>query len=183
MPIVAGAGHGPRSELAMSYDVFFQTCRFDGAMERRESLFTHKPVDVPRSAPLTDEEEDAVRGVLARACPGGPDPQDGWVLELADGGAGEVYGTNLRDGCMFALRDLTPDLVKVMFDVLVAGRWVMLPAQEKLGAIVATKDAVHRAPRDFPKVVVCETADALGVLLAGGADAWAKVRERSGGGG
>jgi hypothetical protein len=87
---------------------------------------------------------------------------------VGDGGSAEVFGKDISEGCMFALRGLTPDLVQLMFDLLVAGNWVMLPAQDGPGAIAASMGALRGAPDGFPKVVICESADALRVLLGGG---------------
>jgi hypothetical protein len=72
---------------------------------------------------------------------------------------------------MFALRGVTPALVRLMFDILVAGNWVILPALEGSGAIAATMDAIRGVPEGFPDIVICETADALGALLTGGVEA------------
>jgi hypothetical protein len=141
----------------MSLDVFFQTCRFGGIAEGEQS-----------NEPLTAAEEKAVRNILARVCPSGPDEHHCWVVQVGDGGSAEVFGKDLSEGCMFAVRGLTPGLVQMMFDLLVAGNWVMLPAQDGPGAIAASMDAVRGVPDGFPQVVICESPDALGVVLGGG---------------
>ena len=61
---------------------------------------------------------------------------------------------------------------------VVAGNWVMVAAQEEPRAIAASRGAVVGAPDGFPEVVVCDSAEALGVLLAGGIEAWGEYRDR-----
>jgi hypothetical protein len=141
----------------MSFDVFFQPCRFGCITEGEQS-----------NEPLTAVEEQAVRNLLAHACPSGPDEHHCWVVQVGDGGSAEVFGKDLSAACMFALHDFTPDLVQLMFDLLVAGNWVMLPAQDGPGAIAASVDALRGVPDGFPEVAICGSADALGVLLGGG---------------
>jgi hypothetical protein len=152
----------------MSFEIFFQPCRFT-------------ETDAARSDPLTPAEEQAVRSILARACPGGPDDHHCWIVEVGDGGRAEVYARNLRDTCTFAVHrgDLTPGLVQLLYDVLVAGNWVMLPTHAETGAIAASKDSVRgRPPEGFPAVVVCDSADALGAMLSRGMQAWTEFLER-----
>lgn len=150
--LVLTLAYAPRRP-GLSIDVFFQPARFD---------------DLGRTSPLSAGEHDAVEKVLRRRCPRGADAHDCWVVEVADGGRAEVFGRNLRNGCMFALSGITPEIVGLLYEVLVAGKWVMLPALEGCGAIVASTDAVHAAPDDFPKVTACTSADALAKLLVDG---------------
>jgi hypothetical protein len=163
----------------VSFDVFFQPCRFVVTPRPGESHPSRTPVDARYSEPLTPIEEEAVRGILVRASPRGCDEHGCWVVEVADGGSAEVFVKDLGTSCTFALRGVTPALVRLMFDILVAGNWVILPALERSGAIAASMDAIRGVPEGFPDVVVCETADALGALLSGGVEAWAKFRARA----
>lgn len=156
------------SFVAMSFDLFFQPCRFAGP----------DGVVGSRSEPLTDAEEKAVRSVLARVCPAGPDAHQCWSVKVGDGGGAEVFASDLGHGCMIALRGMTPGVVQWMFSVLVAGNWVLIPVQKKVRAITASMDAIRGIPRGFPDVVVCESSDGLGALLAGGIEEWAKYRDR-----
>ena len=169
---------GPRSRslvfgedvARVSFDIFFQPCRFAATAARAEDP-DRTPIEGPDNEPLTPVEEEAVRSLLTRACRGGPDGHGCWLVEVGDGGSAEVFGQDLGKSCMFAVRGMTPDLVRLMFDILVAGNWVMLPAHEGSGAIAASMDAVRVVPEGFPDVVVCESADALGALLTGGVEA------------
>lgn len=149
---------GNASSVAMSFDLFFQPCRFAGS----------DGVVGPRNEPLTDGEVQAVRSVLARVCPVGPNQHQCWRVGVGDGGSAELFGTDLRTGCMIALRGTTPDLVQWLFSLLVAGNWVLLPAQEKPCVVTASMDAIRGIPDGFPEVVLCESSDGLGALLAGG---------------
>jgi hypothetical protein len=150
----------------MSCDVFFQPCRYGYSTERDESSVVLRGDQVRISVPLTLAEEQAVRSILARACPSRLDARCRWVVEVADGGSAVVFGKDLRKGCVFTLSRLTPDLTRLLFDVLVAGNWVMLPAHVGPRVIVASMDAIRGEPEGFPDVVVCESAEALGALLA-----------------
>jgi hypothetical protein len=158
--------HAEAKLAAMSFDIFFQPCRF-----------TETAVGASHNEPLTAVEERAVRSILARACPHGPDDHHCWAFGVGDGGHAEVFGGNLGEGCMFAVNRMTPDLVQLMFDILVGGNWVMLPAQEEARAIVASRAAVPCTPKGFPDLVICESAQMLGALLAGGIEAWARHRD------
>jgi hypothetical protein len=136
----------------VSIDVFFQPGRFD---------------EFGQCAPLAAGEREAVERLLRRVAPSGPDTHDCWVVELGDGGIAEVFARDLREGCMFALRGFTPEIVRLLFDVLVAGNWVMLPAVEGCGAIAASMDVVHTPPDGFPSLTVFTSAPALSTLLVG----------------
>jgi hypothetical protein len=136
----------------MSIDLFFQSAQFD---------------DSGRSSPLAAAEQDAVEKLLKRMARSGPDTHGCWVLQVSDGGSAEVFARDLREGCMFALRGFTPEIVRLLFDILVASNWVMLPALEGCGAIAASADALHAPPHDFPAVTVCTSATALSALLEG----------------
>ena len=151
----------------MSFDVYFQPCRYGVVPERTWQPPNQEPAKGAQGEPLTLVEQQAVRSILTRVCPRGPDKQGCWQVEVDDGGGAEVYTKDLRKGCLVALRGVTPDLVKLMFEILVAGNWVMLPTHDP-SAIVASKDAVRVVPKGFPDVVVCATADALGAVLAEG---------------
>lgn len=161
----------------MSFDLFFQPCRFDGTTVIRNNPFTGQPADVPRNATLTSAELAAVRRLLDEAGKG-PDEHGCWLVTFPDGGSAEIFGSNLEEGCMAALRGLTDDLVRFLHALLVAGDWVVVPATDEPLAIAASKSAMRGAPEDFPEVVVCASADELGTLLSRGVDAWREYRDR-----
>ena len=79
---------------------------------------------------------------------------------------------------MVALRGITPGLLQFLIDLLKAGNWSMVPAMEDIVAIVPSLESVKKnVPDDFPKIVVCNSADELGILLSGGFRAWKKYRD------
>jgi hypothetical protein len=162
----------------MSFDIFYQPCRFGGKPVKRKNPLTGKVESVLPSEPLTTAELKAVRGVLKQADTQGPDEFGCFIVELKDRGRAEVFGSDLAEGCMVALRGLTPDIVKFLFDLLKAGNWVMCPAMEDPIAVTTSPDKMCGTPGDFPEVLTCESAEELGVLLSGGFKAWKKYRDQ-----
>src|SRR5262249_46615234 len=140
--------------------------------------FTRETETVRVSDPLTPSELQAVQAVLKKAKARGPDEHGCYVAEFPDGGGAEVYGDNLEESCMVAVRGITPTLLEFLFDILNAGNWVMLPAMEETVAITGSPNAVKNPPEDLPKVVVVNAVDDLGVLLSKGFGAWKKYRDQ-----
>ena len=162
----------------MSFDIFFQPCRFGGKPVTKQNPFTGKGESLVPNEPLTPAEVKAVRAVLKRASAEGPDEFGYFVVETADGGGAEVSGDHLSESCMVSIRGLTPGLLTFLMDLLTAGTWVMLPAMEGNIAITTSPDHVKGVPEDFPEVVTCTSAEDLGILLSGGLKAWKKYRDQ-----
>jgi hypothetical protein len=149
----------------MSFDIFFQPCRFHCMSGQVND-------------PLTPIEAEAVLWTLKGPNARKPDQHGCYVVELDDGGCAEVFASELKKGCMVALRGLTPGITQFRFDLLDAGKWVMLPAMEDTVAITCCSENAKRLPPDFPKLVVCGSADELAVLLTSGVQAWEKYRNQ-----
>ncbi len=162
----------------MSFDIFYQPCRYGSKLVKRINPLTKEEESVLPNEPLTPPELKAVRGVLKGANAEKPDKFGCYVVELEDGGGAEVFGKDLANGCMVALRGLTPGVVTFLLDLLRAGNWVMCPAMEDNIAITCTPDKMWGTPDDFPEIVVCESAEELGVLLTDGFRAWKKYRDK-----
>jgi hypothetical protein len=163
----------------MSFDIFFQPCRFDTEPVEVTNEFTGKTTTERPSIPLSAAELAAVRSALDRPGVSKPDRDDDtYSVDCADGGSAQVFAADLQKSCMFAVYGLTPELVSIMFDVLRAANWVMIPAMEDLMAIAASPDSVQGAPDDFLPVVVCSSATELSTLLIDGFDAWKRYRDR-----
>jgi hypothetical protein len=169
-------------EAVMSFDIFFQPCRFTGSPVVKKNPFTGDPRSVLPNEPLSATELKAVQHVLKRANAHGPDEHGCYVVQLDDGGGAEVFGSELATGCMVALGGMTVDLLQFLFDLLKAGNWVMLPAMEDAVAIMTSPGCLKGTPDDFPRVVVCKSAAELGVLLSNGVQAWEKYRDQVVGG-
>jgi hypothetical protein len=73
-------------------------------------------------------------------------------------------------------------LVQFLFDLLVAGRWVMIPAMADTVAITNSPDNVFGLPDGFPRLVECGSSEELGVILTDGAQAWERYRDQVVGG-
>ncbi|HVK11953.1 MAG TPA: hypothetical protein VM597_24480 [Gemmataceae bacterium] len=161
----------------MSFDLFFQPCRYGRKPVKRKNPFTGADNLILPTEPLTAAELKAVRAVLKKAG-GQPDDGGSYLVEFEDGGGAEVIVTDLAEGCMVAVGSLTPDLLGFLADLLRAGNWALLPAMDGDIAITVSPDSVKNAPDDFPEVVTCDSADDLGVLLGDGFKAWKKYRDR-----
>jgi hypothetical protein len=149
----------------VSFDIFFQPCRF-GA--------DNPATDQNR---LTADETAAVLQILNTSSTAGGD-EGSWTLVTDDGGEAEVFAADLQRGCMVALRGMTAGVRQLLFDILGAGNWVMLPIVEENIAIKTTETLLTDLPSDFPQVVDCGSAGELNVLLEGGYQAWAKYRNQ-----
>jgi hypothetical protein len=162
----------------MSFDLHFQPCRFDGTTEKRFNPFTKQIQDVPRNAPLSAAEASAVLDVLKRAGAEGPDEHGCHVVKLADGAQVEIFAEDVASGCMVAIRGagVTPLLAKLLFDVMVAGSWVLLGEEDVV--LAPSHDCMQGTPKGFGQVVVATSPDDIGAVLSGGYDVWRKYRAR-----
>ncbi|HEX7667170.1 MAG TPA: hypothetical protein VF407_21715 [Polyangiaceae bacterium] len=158
----------------MSFDLHFMPCRFDGSTEKKLNPFTNETVDAPKNAPLTKDEAAAVVSVIERAG-AKRDPDGTIVLHTSDGAAAEIYGKSMTSICMFAIRGagVTPKLAQLLFDVLVAGNWVLL---SDAAAITANAGALQGMPDDdtFDDIVIVTSADQVRTLLLEGWKAFEK---------
>jgi hypothetical protein len=162
----------------MSFDLHFKPCRFDGTTETRINPFTRSPQEFPRNEPLSKAEVDAVLAVLRAAGATGPDADGCYRVTLSDGGNADIYGDDLGRGCMFAIRGRTssPQLTQLLFDVLVAGHWVLVGVGDEDTVIAASAECAKSAPDHFGRVVVAGSPDDLSVLLSSGFSAWKRYR-------
>ena len=162
----------------MSFDVFFQPAQFSDDAIEQTNPFTGEVLSVVPMVPLAGSELDAVRQVLKGATSHGPDDFGCHVVKFQDGGVAQIFASELERGCMAALRGITPDLLQFLYDMLVAGRWVMLPAMENPVSITTPSSSVSGLPEDFLEVVECKSAAELGVLLNDGFQTWKKYRDQ-----
>jgi hypothetical protein len=161
----------------MSFDVHFQPCRFDGTTSKRTNPFTKQVQDIPHNQPLSQPEVDAVRQVLTRAGATSPDEHGRHVVRFGDGSSVEVFGSDLANGCMFAIRGagITASLAQLLFDVMVAGNWVIMGEDDVV--VAPTRDCLKGVPRGFPRVVVAASGPEVAALLSGGFEEWKKYRD------
>ena len=162
----------------MSLDIFFQSARFTGKSAIKKNPFTGEAMTVNPAEPLTAAEVKALRTVLKQVHAKGPDDDGCYAIDLKDGGTAEVYADKLKSGCMISLGGITPDLSQFLLDFLKAGNWVMLPAMEDAVAIAASPECVKGVPDDFPRLVICNSAKEVAVLLTKGVKAWQKYRNQ-----
>jgi hypothetical protein len=163
----------------VSFDIFYQPCRFGAEPVEQKNPFTGEVQTVLPVQPLSSHDLKAVRDVLENANAVGPDEHSRYLVRFGDGGAAEVYaGDEPETGCMTALRrGLTPDLLRFLFDLLRAADWIMLPAMEGNPAITALPGRAEGFADSFPEVV-CNSAEELGSVLTGGFDGWKRYRDQ-----
>lgn len=159
----------------MSFDVFFEPCRYDGTTERKVNPFTKEVRDMPVNHPLSDLELAAVTKVLDRA--GSADEDGCRVVQFADGGYAEV---DLSERvCSFSVRGVgvTPSLAQLMFDVMLAGNWVLMSMSGADVVIAPNMECVASAPSFYGRVVVAESPHEVALLLESGFDEWKRYRD------
>jgi hypothetical protein len=161
----------------MSFDVFFETCRFAKApVEAMNPLTGQAEMRVPMD-PISSAELAAVQSTL-NSNKAVQLMDDGcYDIETGDGGSAQIIADNLSRGCMFKIQGLTSEVVSLLFDVLKAGNWVMFPVMENLVGVTCSPGSVSRIPNEFPELVVCGSSDELGMLLCDGFDAWRRYRD------
>jgi hypothetical protein len=155
---------------AMSFDLFYQPCRSGTEPVERRNPFTGEIQTSLPVEPLSAEDLQAIQAVLAGVGARGPDEFGCFVVELGDCGGAEVFASDLASGCTVALRGLTPDMLRFLYDLLAAAHWVLLPAMEGNPAIVTSPNLASGFADSFPEVV-CGSPDELGEILSGGYDA------------
>ncbi len=161
----------------MSFDLHFQPCRFDGTTEKRFNPFTKQLQDVPCNEALSPDEVSAVLDVLK--CAGAEKIEERClIVRFADGSSVELFTENFAEGCMVSIRGagVTPALAKFLFDVMVAGRWVLLGEEDVM--LAPSLDCLRNTPKSFGQVVVAHSPDDVGAVLSGGYDAWQKYSAR-----
>lgn len=166
----------------MSFDIFFQPCRYGTELVEQRNPVTGQVKSVLPNEPLTPAELQAVQSVLDRVTIHRPNKSGCHVVGVEDDGKAEVFGDDLGSGCMVALRGITPALLQFLIDLLRAGNWSMVAVMDDIVAIVSSLESVKSVPDDFPKIIVCNSADELGILLSGGFAAWKKYRDQAVGG-
>jgi hypothetical protein len=114
----------------VSFNVFFQPCRFDGEPIKKTNRLTGEEQLIVPNGSLTPAEESAIRAVLTQANAEGPDDFECYVVRTEDGGGAEIFARDLAEGCMVNPWELTPRTLELLFNLLKAGNWVMLPAME-----------------------------------------------------
>jgi hypothetical protein len=161
----------------MSFDIFFQPARYTGVPVVKKNPWTGEDVTVVPSEAISAAEERAVREVLKKGNTKWED-QGCCVIEFDDGGTAEILAKDLTSGCMVALRGITPDVSQFLFDLLKAGNWVMLPAMQDAVAITSSPGSVKGVPNDFPRLVTCNSANEIAVLLREGIGGWQEYRDQ-----
>lgn len=136
----------------MSFDLFYQPCRFGTQPVEQKNPFTGEIQTSLPVEPLSAEDVRAIQGVLAGVGASGP-----FVIELGDGGGAEVFASDLETGCMVALRRRTPKLLKLLYDLLIAAEWVLLRAMEPTPAIVKSPGLASGFADSLPEVRPCRT--------------------------
>jgi hypothetical protein len=161
----------------LSFDIFFQPCRYTIGLVDQKGR-TEEDRSVLTNEPLNGGELEAVQATLLKVRANGPDEHACYVVAFSDDGGADVFASKLANGCMVAIRGMTPQLVQFLFDLLVAGKWVMLPIMAETVAITYSMGNVFGIPYGFPTIVECASAEELGVILSEGVQAWERYRDK-----
>jgi hypothetical protein len=162
----------------MSFDIFYQTCRYGDEFVDVRDPETGKVESIRRNDNLNAAELAAVMDVLHRANASGPSENGCYHVEFEDRGYAEIFSDHLEGGCMVALRGMSPLLLQFLFDLLRAGRYVMIPAMEDTAAITTSPESVTGIPDDFPRIVVCNSVGELKEMLSRGFKDWQSYRNQ-----
>ena len=73
---------------------------------------------------------------------------------------------------------MTPAVIEFLFDLLAAGKWVMIPIMEDCLAITTSPESLKGVPEDYPTIVAIQSVQELVVLLTRGFRAWDKYRDQ-----
>ncbi len=166
----------------MGLELHFEPCRFDGTTETRLNPFTKQAQDVARSQPLSSSEVSDVLEVLRRAGASDADEFGCRVIHFADGSTAEVFTDGLERGCMIVTdaHRIPPSLAQLLFDLLVAGSWVLMAEGADDVAAAPSADCVKSAPPAFfGEIVVVASAGEIVALLSGGIGAFQKARAQN----
>lgn len=166
----------------MSFDIYFQPCCFTESPSDTKDPDNGSTASAQNSAPLEANELRAVQEVLSRARSGGVDRRGADLVRMPDGGEAELFSDDLKSGCMVAIRGLTSDLLQFLYDLMAAGKWVMLPTIDDEIAITCCPEHLVGLPGDFPRIVVCKSAGARDVTDRR-IRAWQKYRDQVAGDG
>jgi hypothetical protein len=150
----------------MSFDVSLLPWRFEGTT-RRLSPFTAELTEFPKPAPHTQEQHARIEAVLRAA---GGEGLSSRRIALGDGGAAEFSCGDLADGCALEVRGqgITPQLAQLIFDLMMAGDWVLVTDAIALAPSVACLNA----PESHGAASVPADASELRGHLASGFEVW-----------
>jgi hypothetical protein len=162
----------------MSFDIFFQSCRFAQATIQVPNAHTGKMEEVLPSEPPSEAERMAVREVLAKAAVSPLNKSGCATVRFADGGSAEIFADEIERSCMVAVRGLTADVIGFLFDLLKARNWAILPAMDDVGAVAFSPDAFHHLPDNFPSTMICQSSAELGILLKEGFEKFKAYRDQ-----
>jgi len=163
----------------MSFDVLFHSACYDGTTTERINPFTNEKVNVPQSAPLPPDRVRAVRELLAAHGASEPNELGCYVVAFRDGSRTGVFGKDLERSCMVALRHLSDDSVKFVYDLLVAGDWIAVLASGDEPCVLAPSAAcVANVPDDSARALVVASPREMRAALSGEFEAWRAYRDK-----
>jgi hypothetical protein len=126
---------------------------------------------------LTSEETSSVLKLLNEVCPSGADRHDCFAIALSDGGDAELFAKKIESGCLCSIRNLSPQLNRLLYALLNSANWVLLPICENLVALSARADLkAPLFPEDFPEIIYCSSSEQLASPLLGGFESWARFK-------
>lgn len=152
----------------MGFEIEFLPFRYDGTTERIVNPFTRQEQDVARNLPLSKDEVAAVLAVLEKA--GAKLDDDGqYLFQSADGANATIDASDIAKGCTIAIRPpgLTPQLARLLFDVMVAGDWGIFRLEDEDFVITPNEACAKRIPPELGRGVVASSGEDVAALLTG----------------
>lgn len=135
--------------------------RYEGTIAR-PNPFTGVLQYFPSPQPINEAEVAAVRAVLRGANASEPDDKGACTVRFSDGHEATVLVASLATYCVVTKEgDLTAALVRFLFDILVAGNWVIDCGEQKLAATLSNHNGLR--PED---VVLTSTVEELAAQLS-----------------
>jgi hypothetical protein len=164
----------------MSFDIFFNPCRLGTEKVEMKNPFT-KTVESVFPHELDDQDLKRVQAVLKKFHAGEPDSFDRFVVPLEDGHFVEVFGADIKRGCMIAVRGFSPVLLEFLVELLKAAKWIMMPMMDETIAIAASERVFQMMAPPPPemdlKMIVSDSPPSLKAILEGGYQNWSDFRD------
>ena len=167
----------------MSFDIFYQTSRLSEQTVEAINPFTGKVMQKPVGETVTPDEREALLKLLS-ARGANADEMGCYLVDYSDGAGLELQFDGLADetefsGGMAALRGLTAELTRFLYDLADTGNLVMLPAMEESRPLVTSSETAERVTSRWPDVLVMSSAEELGTFLGQGVAGWKAYRDRA----
>jgi len=154
----------------MSFEIAFQTCNLSDKTEEIVNPFTGETIEAPVGECVTEDERRAVSRLLATA--GAPHADDFgcYTPGFSDGSSAEVFFDGLSGNPEFgggtvALRGISEEICRFLYELAAAGNFAILPAMEGDFVLVTSAKNAERIASRWPEATVIDSPDDLHRIL------------------